>query len=85
MSADEIKALAQQSFVDGMASHRAGLLDMEVRCKQYAAALLSFAVMVERANERRGEFAVNYGRVDYEFDTAMVDEIDYILTGKEAE
>ena len=38
MSADEIKALAQQAFVDVMASHRAGLLGMEARCKQYAAA-----------------------------------------------
>lgn len=55
MSADEIKALAQQAFVDGMASHRAGLLDMEVRCKQYYAALFDFATMVERCEELKAQ------------------------------
>lgn len=51
MSADEIKALAQQAFVDVMASHRAGLHDVEVRCRQYSAALLSYADMVERCEK----------------------------------
>lgn len=45
MSADEIKALSRQAYADGTACHRAGLLDMEVRRKQYAA-LLGFAAMV---------------------------------------
>ena len=46
MSADEIKALAQQAFVDGMANHHAGLLKTEARCKQYAAALLAHGAEV---------------------------------------
>lgn len=51
MSADEIKALAQQAFVDGMANHQAGLLKAEARCKQYSNALLTFAEMVERCEK----------------------------------
>ena len=66
MSADEIKALAQQAFVDGMANHKARFKNMELRCKQYAAALLAYAAMVERCEERRYE---------------NMDLIDYILKG----
>lgn len=55
MSMDEIKTLAQQAFVDVMASHRAGLHDVEVRCRQYAAALRAYAEMVERCEKKRKE------------------------------
>lgn len=41
--------------------------------------------VVGRAWAEHGQYSVKYRRVDNEFDTAMVDEIDYILTGKEAE
>ena len=47
MSAEEIKNLSQLAFVDGMANHRAGFLNMEVRCKQYAKALLDYARIQE--------------------------------------
>lgn len=72
MSADEIKALAQQAFVYGMASHRAGLLDMEVRCKQFFAALLAYAAMVERCEE---------ARLDFHSCPDERDIINYILRG----
>lgn len=39
------------------------------------------AEVIKRANERRGTFAANYGRIDYETDSAIVDEIDYVLRG----
>ena len=47
-----------------------------------AATMLRYAAdVVKRANERRGMYSVNYGRIDYEHDSAIVDEIDYILFG----
>lgn len=62
MSADEIKALSQQAFVDVMASHRAGLHDWEVRCRQYAAALLAYAEMAERCEELKAQCLKICGR-----------------------
>lgn len=59
----------------------AELVDMLGEHNMTASMLRYAADLVERANERRGAFAVNYGRVDYESDSAIVDEIDYILHG----
>lgn len=38
------------------------------------------AKVLEVCANKRGEFAMNYGRLDYEFDTAMVDLIDEITS-----
>lgn len=38
------------------------------------------AKVLEVCANKRGEFAMNYGRLDYEFDTAMVDLIDEIMS-----
>lgn len=84
MSADEIKALAQQAFVDGMASHRAGLNDMEVRCKQYANALLDYAAAVERCEEVISDVNGPNSRFDHGIATPDFDAneiVDYILKG----
>lgn len=72
MSADEIKTLAQQAFVYGMASHRAGLLDMKLSYKQYFAALLDYAAMVERCEK------LKLNMIPHRHDKELV---DYILRG----
>lgn len=62
MSADEIKALAQQVYCDGMSVKRGGFEHMSNRIKQCSAALLAYAAMVERcenvlkANARELEY-----------------------------
>lgn len=96
MSADEIRKLAGSKVIANCCGKKRGANtpcsvcyeNNDGTCEEQEAihsALLDFAAMVERATAKRGEYNVNYGRVDFEFDTAMVDEIDYILTGKEAE
>ena len=92
-TAQEMRALAESKAIVKLHCKSGNLLP---RCREWCpaddakkcqdaddirAALRYAAEMVERANERRGMFAVNYGRVDYEHDDAIVDEIDYILSG----
>ena len=78
MSADEIKALAQQAFVDGMANHHAGLPRAEARCKQYAAALLAYAAMVERCEEKIAEYK---SYVEVGIVAENISDLNYILKG----
>lgn len=81
MSADEIKALAQQAFVDGMANHHAGLLKTESRCKQYAAALLDYAAMVERCEKKITYLESIRERGDTEVIDMELEDTNYILKG----
>lgn len=77
MSADEIKALAQQVYCDGMSVKRGGFEHMSNRIKQCSAALLAYAAMVERCEE---------ARLDFHSCPDERDIINYILrgdTGKE--
>lgn len=46
-----------------------------------AAMLRQAAVERERAEEVRSRHSLYYGKIDYEHETAIVDEIDYILRG----
>ena len=41
------------------------------------------AEMRERAEEVRAIYSLYYGKIDYEINTAIVDEVDYILYGDE--
>lgn len=43
--------------------------------------LVNAAEMRERAEEVRARHSLYYGRVDYEIETVVVDEVDYILHG----
>ena len=80
MSADEIKALAQQAFVDGVANHKAGFRNMESRCKQYATAILDFAAMVERCEKAlKCNFVAQDGRTT--INSAVKAQVNYILKG----
>lgn len=80
MSADEIRELVYTLKVwrEECGVHPVHIWDAHVEMES---ALLAYAATVERANKRRGMFAANYGRIDYECDSAIVDEIDYILRG----
>lgn len=47
------------------------------------AMLRQAAEMRERAEEVRARHSIYYGKIDYENETAIVDEVDYILRGAE--
>lgn len=51
--------------------------------ERVALMLKQSAEMHERAEEVRARHSLYYGRVDYENETAIVDEVDYILRGAE--
>ena len=49
--------------------------------KRVAIMLKQAAEMRERAEEVRARHSIYYGKIDYENETAIVDEVDYILHG----
>lgn len=49
--------------------------------ERVAAMLRQAAEMRERLDEVRARHSLYYGRVDYEIETVVVDEVDYILRG----
>lgn len=97
MSADEISSLARQAFEDGTPSpsHRAGIIYIEDRCRQYATALLAFSKMVERCEKIKSRYCLARNRIDkittyhpdasYEELLSKIQEFDYILKGTNAD
>lgn len=72
MSADEIKALAQQVYCDGMSVKRGGFEHMSNRIKQCSAALLAYAAMIEKCEN------LKLNMIPHRHDKEIV---DYILKG----
>lgn len=58
--------------------------DIGSMTRERVAIMLKQAVeMRERAEEVRAKHSIYYGKIDYENETAIVDEVDYILRGAE--
>lgn len=85
MSADEIRKLAQQAAADKITNKVASHYGMDESCSRYETALLAYAEMVERCEDKRKELDEEWFFDGADELTLPMEEcysmLDYILRG----